>query len=1544
MSDKDIMTANTTYRSSVYQDVKIKMWKDENNESIQNAAEHFEPRDYQLEMLNISKNEDTIVMMPTGSGKTYIAVLLIQHFSYELTRPFINENFEIIGKRTVFIVNNVPLVKQQAKVISDHTGMKVGCYSGAISGNITSWDKKTWLHEFHINQVLVMTAKVFYDILESQIVNPSCINVLVIDECHHAKGNHPMALIMKNIWKPAKEKYEQGKCFLKPGLILGLTASVIDKKVSDVQEIRQTIDSLCNIMCRSKLITPAEFTNEIKSVKLPEADLVLYKNAFYARHILEQMYNVIDTLKDKTTQNLLQSYEVKALQSIIQLLEMVVVMIREIGVDCVDDQLDDIICEVNRILSNPMLSGTDDDANVFLELGRNTICQLHLIKQAIQKCMVNGSVSRMSKKFLSLIKTLLEKVISEEGDSPRIIIFMERRRVVRAVFAYLNKLANEIEECSRLKCCYVIGGTSGDSGESDNEPKQIRKQQEEALISFRDGKRNVLLATSVIEEGLDIPTCNFVIRYDFTPTYRSYVQSRGRARKKPSQYLFFIDETEYTQKKADLAEFRKIEKYLRDYANSCFKSWAVDERESSESVDSMISPLESEESKAKLFASSAIQRLNYYCMQLPSHDEYTDLKPVIHIETVLENYVCTITLPKICPIRTITGDPMNSPKLAKISCAMKTVQELYRIHELDDRFYPHFRTMENAKVKFEEEDFSLDMDERIKIPDTFFRKSCNEETEFYLYSLNMHLEPCMDNFIEYFSKGKYHKIQCFGVLSKEKIPDIPRFDVYPRYGKVTVQVRFERVLKIRNQLTERYKWFQKALFSDILFIRNIKHNSEFLFKNYFILPLVRIKRKDETIEYAIADMFIVKLQRRWNSDIENWKYENIPSNFDDCIDMVIHRNTLFASKAKTYGDMFDNNAFFIVIGKSDKTANDIMDKSGITYKDHHEKDGITIHHPDEQLLKCRHISKRYNMLPPLSKGYDKHAVHIIREVCKVHPFPASLWNQATCIPSVLWRIEALTLTYELHTKISPFSSIAINPPKTHFIQYFSGMEKFQIEDILGRDNVYKGSADWVDLFMCVCTKACKENLNLERLEFIGDNFLKLVTTLFYYRVFPDKHEGWLSRYRSRAVGNKNLSVQSTKHLRLPKYVLNKEFKPKDQWIPPYCIPTALYKSCLDKSNSETFNFDLNEFLLNDSENRPDMLNKLCELIPEDHKQQLKIKDIADSCEAIIGLCFVRYGYRVTVDFLDSIDVLTNQKQHKLSDVIYNANPPPPRIPEEQLQHARKVSQALTPLEGVLKYQFKDKLYLLEALTHVSYNDINACYQRMEFLGDTILDILIACYIYQSHPEMDPGQLSDLKSALVRNSTLAKICTKQKLYHFLKYNSPELYNVLSKFYSNFTQEQLNSWANSFSLGLVVIPEIEEDTLDEQPVFDLEYKVVQTPKILGDIVESVIGAIYLDCGEDMSKVWEVIWPWFEPYYNYYSQHPCKGPRAMLYELYPGLKTSQVKVDQYLTKATVQIADRDSRKVYKFVTIDRQRDVALDVSFERAFMFHRRHFSFS
>ena len=51
-----------------------------------------------------------------------------------------------------------------------------------------------------------------------------------------------------------------------------------------------------------------------------------------------------------------------------------------------------------------------------------------------------------------------------------------------------------------------------------------------------------MVSTSVVEEGIDVPACNLVVKFDFPTTFRSYIQSKGRARKSGSRYVLLIEE------------------------------------------------------------------------------------------------------------------------------------------------------------------------------------------------------------------------------------------------------------------------------------------------------------------------------------------------------------------------------------------------------------------------------------------------------------------------------------------------------------------------------------------------------------------------------------------------------------------------------------------------------------------------------------------------------------------------------------------------------------------------------------------------------------------------------------------------------------------------------------------------------------------------------------------------------------------------------------------------------------------------------------------
>lgn len=92
------------------------------------------------------------------------------------------------------------------------------------------------------------------------------------------------------------------------------------------------------------------------------------------------------------------------------------------------------------------------------------------------------------------------------------------------------------------------------------------------------------------------------------------------------------------------------------------------------------------------------------------------------------------------------------------------------------------------------------------------------------------------------------------------------------------------------------------------------------------------------------------------------------------------------------------------------------------------------------------------------------------------------------------------------------------------------------------------------------------------------------------------------------------------------------------------------------------------------------------------------------------------------------------------------------------------------LEKKLGLTFKDKNWLVEALTHRSFLNENAKFtqsnERLEFLGDSVLSLLTSDQLFRLFPDFPEGQLTSLRSNLVRAKTLAAIAKKLELGHYL----------------------------------------------------------------------------------------------------------------------------------------------------------------------------------
>lgn len=237
------------------------------------------------------------------------------------------------------------------------------------------------------------------------------------------------------------------------------------------------------------------------------------------------------------------------------------------------------------------------------------------------------------------------------------------------------------------------------------------------------------------------------------------------------------------------------------------------------------------------------------------------------------------------------------------------------------------------------------------------------------------------------------------------------------------------------------------------------------------------------------------------------------------------------------------------------------------------------------------------------------------------------------------------------------------------------------------------------------------------------------------------------------------------------------------------------------------------------------------------KQRVPDKTCADCVEAIVGACVKSVGIERTFKVLEMFEILprdyfSGKDIAKILEINFHSPRVHTNVPDEDIDEFLMNHKEL---EKNIGYTFNDRAYLLEALTHPSYiaNRITGCFQQLEFLGDAVLDFLITAHIYERCPHMDPGQLTDLRSALVNNVTLACLCARYNIHTHILYRSSGLATAISGFLDIQTKYD-------HEVGDHVVQLMEEEDMGEY---------VDVPKVLGDVFEAIIGAVFLDSGNNL-----------------------------------------------------------------------------------------------
>jgi endoribonuclease Dicer len=354
--------------------------------------------------------------------------------------------------------------------------------------------------------------------------------------------------------------------------------------------------------------------------------------------------------------------------------------------------------------------------------------------------------------------------------------------------------------------------------------------------------------------------------------------------------------------------------------------------------------------------------------------------------------------------------------------------------------------------------------------------------------------------------------------------------------------------------------------------------------------------------------------------------------------------------------------------------------------------------------------------------------------------------------------------------------------------------------------------------------------NYERLEFLGDTFLKMATTISIFTLNPDQTEFTYHVERMVLLCNRNLFNHAVDR-DLQQYIRCQAFD-RRSWYP-------------------------NLKLLKGKAAQNEIRNNLAD------------KTIADVCEALIGA-----AYLTTEGDMDmavkAVTKMVKSKNHdmvKFEDYYKKFKVPDWHFPQKISQ---SLLQEVEAVEKSIGYRFKSPTLFFSATKHGSLHTTNDIpnYQQLEFLGDALLDMVFVDFLYKKFPDADPQRLTEYKMAMVSNAFLGFLCVRLGLHTYLKHFHAQLLNQITG-YTMELQNAIEAGAQGESKG---------------PDGRIDYwlDVTAAPKALPDIVEAIVGAMFVDSGYNYDVVRTFAETRILPYFkdmNRYSQFGHRHPVTVL-----------------------------------------------------------------
>jgi len=447
-----------------------------------------EERKYQTSIANHALDANTLVVLPTGMGKTAVALLVAAK--------------RIDTGKILMLAPTKPLVEQHLRYFSKNLLIgenEIAMFTGTIPPQKRA---KMWRD----SRFIVSTPEVIKNDLIAERYTLEDVSLLVVDECHRTTGDYAYVFVGARYNETAKNP-----------LLLGMTAS----PGSDKEGVAEICSVLGIKIVESRTeddedVMPYVHERELEyeTVELPE-DLWLsisVMNSMMDERIEKlQSFNYQIPSRDKLS--------MKALNGV-----MAQIQSRQRNHDSSAYTAMSIHAEIMKIRHGVLLAGSQGSTALKAYLfklegegisGKSKASKRIYDDQRFKKLieLATGWTKEIHPKADEVVRIVRDELM--RNAEAKIIVFVSYRDGVAMVVNHLKEAGIDARR--------FVGQASRDS-----EKGLSQKQQIEAIRQFREGEYPVLVATSVGEEGLDIPSTDLVIFYEAVPSEVRSIQRKGR--------------------------------------------------------------------------------------------------------------------------------------------------------------------------------------------------------------------------------------------------------------------------------------------------------------------------------------------------------------------------------------------------------------------------------------------------------------------------------------------------------------------------------------------------------------------------------------------------------------------------------------------------------------------------------------------------------------------------------------------------------------------------------------------------------------------------------------------------------------------------------------------------------------------------------------------------------------------------------------------------------------------------------------------------------